>query len=233
MRCDAPRWKSTHWSLASLIGTITAMAALDNPSRALVVVGAGALARQVKSLVATLAGDPYRIIGYLAAPATEHSLPLLGGDEVLADADAAYVIAIGNPSVRRRVDIAASGWKRCPATLVHPTSSLDDGVSLGPGAIVLPGARIQVDASIGRHVLVNANAVVGHDCVVRDHVVLSPLAMLGGSVLVEEAAFIGAGAVVLPGRVIGYGAAVGAGAVVTADVPPSARVAGVPARPMR
>lgn len=61
----------------------------------------------------------------------------------------------------------------------------------------------------------------------------SPLAMLGGSVLVEEAAFIGAGAVVLPGRVIGYGAAVGAGAVVTADVPPSARVAGVPARPMR
>lgn len=44
---------------------------------------------------------------------------------------------------------------------------------------------------------------------------------------------IGVNAVILPGVVIGQGAVVGAGAVVTADVPPFAVVAGVPARFLR
>ena len=41
---------------------------------------------------------------------------------------------------------------------------------------------------------------------------------------------IGIGAVLLPGVTIGAGAIVGAGAVVSRDVPPMAKVAGVPAR---
>ncbi|GAA1137162.1 acetyltransferase [Kribbella jejuensis] len=207
------------------------MAERQIPVRELIVVGAGALGRQVGSLVAELAGAPFRITGYLdRSDPAPRCTPLLGGDEELTSADAAYVIAIGDPTVRRRVDIFATRWNRHPATLVHPACTLDDGVALGAGTITFPGARIQVQATLGRHVLVNANAVVGHDCLVGDHVVLSPLAMLCGGVEVGDAAFIGASAVVLPGRVIGPGATVGAGAVVTSDVPPLARVAGVPAR---
>lgn len=49
-------------------------------------------------------------------------------------------------------------------------------------------------------------------------------------VRIEDGADIGMGAMILPGIRIGRGAIVGAGAVVTADVPPYAIVAGVPAR---
>ena len=49
-------------------------------------------------------------------------------------------------------------------------------------------------------------------------------------VRVEDWADIGVNAVLLPGVTIGRGALVGAGAVVTHDVPPFAKVAGVPAR---
>ncbi|MBK8175969.1 MAG: acyltransferase [Rhodospirillales bacterium] len=49
-------------------------------------------------------------------------------------------------------------------------------------------------------------------------------------VRVEDWADIGVNAVLLPGVTIGRGALVGAGAVVTQDVPPFAKVAGVPAR---
>jgi acetyltransferase-like isoleucine patch superfamily enzyme len=52
-------------------------------------------------------------------------------------------------------------------------------------------------------------------------------------VKVEAWADIGVNAVVLPGVTIGQGSIVGAGAVVTADVPPFAIVAGVPARFLR
>ena len=46
----------------------------------------------------------------------------------------------------------------------------------------------------------------------------------------RRGASIGSGAVLLCGVTVGEGALIGAGAVVTADVPPGATVAGVPAR---
>jgi acetyltransferase-like isoleucine patch superfamily enzyme len=52
-------------------------------------------------------------------------------------------------------------------------------------------------------------------------------------VAIEAWADIGVNAVILPGITVGRGAIVGAGAVVTDDVPPSAVVAGVPAKLLR
>ena len=50
---------------------------------------------------------------------------------------------------------------------------------------------------------------------------------------VEKGASIGSGATILSGIVIGENALVGAGSVVTRDVPPSAVVAGNPAKVLR
>ncbi len=52
-------------------------------------------------------------------------------------------------------------------------------------------------------------------------------------VVLEDDCHIGASATLLPGITVGRGAQVAAGAVVTADVPPLAVVAGVPARVIR
>lgn len=52
-------------------------------------------------------------------------------------------------------------------------------------------------------------------------------------VTIGDDVWIGANAVILPGVVIGSHAVVAAGAVVTADVPPSTVVAGVPAKVIR
>ncbi len=51
-----------------------------------------------------------------------------------------------------------------------------------------------------------------------------------GDIVIEDDAWLGYGAIVLDGVTVGRGAVVGAGAVVTADVPPDAIAAGVPAR---
>lgn len=49
-------------------------------------------------------------------------------------------------------------------------------------------------------------------------------------VAIGKDVWLGAGVVVLKGVTIGDSAVIGAGAVVTRDVPPNAKVAGVPAR---
>ena len=91
------------------------------------------------------------------------------------------------------------------------------GLTLGARVGVGPGVRIitSVHQEAGREL----------------PVLFSPIEM--APVVIEDDADLGVGSVVLPGVTVGRGAVVGAGAVVTADVPPYAVVAGVPAKVLR
>lgn len=61
---------------------------------------------------------------------------------------------------------------------------------------------------------------------------LREMAFVSAPVRIQDDVWIGASSIVLAGVEIGKGATIGAGAVVTKNVPPSATVAGVPARPL-
>ncbi len=91
------------------------------------------------------------------------------------------------------------------------------GLTLGARVGVGPGVRIitSVHQEAGREL----------------PVLFSPIEM--APVVIEDDADLGVGSVILPGVTVGRGAVVGAGAVVTADVPPYAVVAGVPAKVLR
>jgi acetyltransferase-like isoleucine patch superfamily enzyme len=98
---------------------------------------------------------------------------------------------------------------------IGPQSFLDardleigDYVGWGPGAKVLGSEHSGLPADIP---------------IIQTDLAIAP-------VRVEAWADIGVNAVLLPGVTVGKGSIVGAGAVVTNDVPPFAKVAGVPAR---
>jgi acetyltransferase-like isoleucine patch superfamily enzyme len=79
----------------------------------------------------------------------------------------------------------------------------------------------------------NTGATIDHDNRIGDHAHVAPGCHLAGGITVGEGAFLGTGTSVVPGRRIGAWAMTGAGAVVVHDVDAGARVAGVPARPMK
>lgn len=206
--------------------------------RQVVVMGAGGLAKQLPSVIASLnhEGAQLDLLGFLDSADSPRSpeVELIGTDADLARIEASYVLGVGSPRLREKLDGLAVGLGREAVTLVHPQTTVEFGVGVGEGALIMSGARIQADACVGRQVFVNANAVVGHDCFIGAYSCLSPLSMVAGEVRLERCVSVGAGAVVLPGRTVGAGSVVGAGAVVTADIPPNSVAKGVPAqwRPM-
>lgn len=137
----------------------------------------------------------------------------------------------------------------CGVSLRHPeTFEIGDGVMIGDQA-VLQG-RHDGTFVLGNKVWIGPQCFLdARDLVLEDHVGLGPgMRVLGSQhtgtpvdvpivatdlvikpVRVREGADIGMSAVLMPGVTIGAGAIVGAGAVVAHDVPPRAKVAGVPA----
>jgi acetyltransferase-like isoleucine patch superfamily enzyme len=134
--------------------------------------------------------------------------------------------------------------------LKHPgTFEIGDGVFIGDG-VILQG-RHDGHCVIGSHAWLGPQAYFDcRDMELGEYVGWGPGAKVLGSehtglpadapivttdlvirpVRVGKGADIGVNAVLLPGVTVGEGAIVGAGAVVTADVPPYAVAAGVPAR---
>jgi sugar O-acyltransferase (sialic acid O-acetyltransferase NeuD family) len=202
----------------------------------LVIVGAGGHGRETLDIVRSLQaqGVPLEFLGFLDdAPGHPDRLDrigaaVLGDTGAPLDADVAYVLGIGDPLVRHRLDQRFG--ERTAAVLVHPRATVGADVDLAPGVLVAAGSHVTTNVRLGRHTHLNVGAVVSHDCEIGAYVSLSPGVLVNGDVAIADGVFLGTGAVVLPGRTIGVGATVGAGAVVTHDVPPGVTVRGVPAR---
>lgn len=205
-------------------------------TRRLVIVGAGGHGRETLDIVRALqtCGEPLEFLGFLDdAPAHPDRLDrvgatVLGGVDQRLDADVAYVLGIGDPLVRHRLDQRIGD--RPAAVLVHPRATVGADVELAPGVLLAAGSHVTTNVRIGRHSHLNIGAVVSHDCEIGAYVSLSPGVLVNGDVAIADGVFLGTGAIVLPGRTIGVGATVGAGAVVTDDVPAGVTVKGLPAR---
>lgn len=204
----------------------------------LVIIGAGGVGRELVDLVDAInvVGERLELRGFLddgrpdEAALLRRGLRLLGTVAELGAMDVKYVIGIGAPGARRRIDAFASSIGRAAVSLVHPTAALGSDVRLGEGTVIYSHVTATTNIATGRHVQLHANCAVGHDSTLGDYVTVLPGATVAGNVTLEEGVTVGANAAIIQGLRVGAMSVVGAGAAVVRALPPGTTAVGVPAR---
>jgi sugar O-acyltransferase (sialic acid O-acetyltransferase NeuD family) len=203
----------------------------------LLIVGAGGHARVVSAIVRQVSA--WEIVGLLdrnrpVVPEEIDGVPVTGSfDEALRFFEEGVrnaTIALGDNEERAALFDRLSDLGFEFPVLRHPTSIIEDNVTLGAGCVICAGAILCARVVIGKDVIVNTGAILDHETVVGDHAHVAPGCRIAGRVRIGSGAFIGIGTSVCEKLTVGASAIVGAGSVVLADVPDGVVAFGCPAR---
>jgi len=145
---------------------------------------------------------------------------------------------------------------------VHPTASIEPGVSIGRGTAIWDYVHVRYSTRIGAECVIEEKTYIAHDVIVGDRVKIQAFVYVCPGVTIERGAFVGAGSVftgdrfspdpedragapflregctvgahcaIESGVTIGRFAKVNAGSVVTRDIPDFVHVGGNPAAPV-
>lgn len=157
--------------------------------------------------------------------------PVIGkSDSAKQYKDADFVVAIGSPEVREKIQTKLLNEGLKVVTLVHPDAVIAENVSIGIGTVIMAGAVVNPDTRIGNGCIINTGATVDHDNVLEDYVHISVGSHIAGTVHIGKGTWIGAGAVVSNNVNICGNCVIGAGAVVVKDIDEAGTYISVPAK---
>ena len=192
----------------------------------LYIIGAGGLGREIAcwarqsadhgrawSLAGFLDDDPGALDGK-DAPAAWVGRP----DAHEPREDEVFVVAIGKPDIRRRIqeEFARRGARF--ASVIHPSALVATGAHICDGTMIAPFAVVSTDARIGRGVLLNHHTTVQHDAVVGDWSQLNSHADVGGGAIVGAGVLLGARTTIGPKVRVGDGNRIAPGLWMGADL---------------
>lgn len=210
------------------------------PPKQIAIYGAGGFAREVAWLL--LAHENYgfnEIVGHIedGADGTRelNGLPVFSLEHVRSEYPSALVsVAVGDPSLRRKLVEKAEKAGFGFATLTHHSIEMSSFNTIGTGSIICCGSILTVNIAIEEQVHINLDCTIGHDVKIGAFSTLSPGVHVSGNVHIGKNVYIGTGANIINGTadsplVIGNGCVIGAGACVTSHTEKNALYAGVPA----
>ena len=139
-------------------------------------------------------------------------------------------VAIGNNSIRKRIqeDLMSKGASL--VSLVDSTSIIGSYVKIELGSVIMPGVIINTHTTIGKGSIINTGATIDHDNIIGNYVHISPGSHLSGTVKIGDKTWMGVGSIVSNDISICQDCMVGAGGVVVKDIEMKGRYVGVPVR---
>lgn len=144
--------------------------------------------------------------------------------------DSDFIVAVGDNSIRERIQFGLEKVGASIVTLIHPSAIIGSEVVIGAGSVVMAGVVVNCSTKVGRGCILNSCCSVDHDNVIGDFVHVSPGVCLGGGVSIGNNSWIGIGSVVINSVSVCGGCVVGAGGVVVRDIIDVGTYVGVPVR---
>ncbi|WP_100405637.1 acetyltransferase [Bacillus solitudinis] len=139
-------------------------------------------------------------------------------------------VAIGDNSIRKRIQNELEEEGASIPTLIHPNVVLGEKVDVASGTVIMAGVVINCCTKIGKGCIINTGSTVDHDNLIEEFVHISPGAHLAGMVRVGQKSWLGIGSVVSNNVTITSSCKIGAGAVVVRDITETGTYIGVPVR---
>lgn len=200
----------------------------------LVIVGGSGFGKEVIWLAEET--KQFQVVGILDDKAPKGSK--IFGKEVIGGVDDAvnfknyhFVIAIGNPRVRKLVhDRLKSSDVVLFPNLIHPSVIYSSSIQMGMGNIICAGTILTTDIHIGNQNIINLNCTIGHDTVIKDYCTIAPIVAISGNVRLENLVEVGTGSSIRQGLIIDEGGVLGMGGVLTKDIGENQIFIGNPAK---
>lgn len=149
------------------------------------------------------------------------------------DDAAELIIAVGEPTGRKKLyeKITSAGYAL--ALVVHPTAIVSDYADIGKGAFIGAHSIISCNTLIAENACIQPHAVIGHDATIGAHSVLSGFTIVSGHCAIGEQTYIGIGASVREEVLIGSNTIIGMGSSVICDIPDEVVALGTPCQVKR
>lgn len=209
----------------------------------LVVIGAGALGREVAQLIKDINQNKkgWNFLGFIDETPEKHGTiinndPVLGGFDWIENSrcsDIWTVCAVGNTRGKFGLVQKAKAYGVHFANLLHPSVATNEFIEMGTGNIICWNTFLSVNIKLGSHIVINPGCGIGHDAVIEDYVTLYWDVTLSGNVLIGEGCEIGSKAAVIQKKSVGRWSILGAGAVAIRDIPEGCTAVGMPAKPIK
>ncbi len=200
------------------------------------IIGASGFGREVAWLIEEL--DEFNVVGFIddnkkIQNTTINDIPVLGGVPFLNEKreEINVVIAIGNPSVRKKIYDQLKNNKNIKfPNIIAKDVRISNTNNIGFGNIICTQSVLTVNITLGNFNHINLDCTVGHDVIIHDFVTVYPSVNISGNVEIGNCSELGTGTKIIQGKTIIENVIVGAGSVVIKDIKTSGTYVGSPVR---